>query len=299
MYLQNPPVNVSLLTGQDVIDFIHRMSTNDISNLVEGGGITTVFVTDKGRVIDAVDVYMLGGTVYLIHSHETTDAIKLIFDKYVIMEDISFQENPPYSSLLYLSGGKKGKEISADTPGLIEVHSPRIYPPGKLLLRDFQETEEFSLLKTEQPISIEEYNTLRLEQGIPLYGREFDSNVNPLESGLQQFVNWTKGCYIGQEVIARLDTYHKVKRFLRGIVLDNPVQEDDLRRIESDKTSAVITVGDGQAIGEITSAGFSPELRTTIMMVRLGRGSEKPGTQVELRMNAVRHSGKVVDLPFI
>jgi tRNA-modifying protein YgfZ len=299
MYLQNPPVTISILTGQDVIDFIHRMSTNDFGNLVEGGGITTVFVTDKARVIDAVDVYMLGGAVYLIHSSETIDAIKLIFEKYVIMEDISIQENPPYSSILYLSGGKKGKEISADTPGFIEVHSPRIYPPGKLILRDFQKTGEFKLPKTEQPISIDEYNTLRLEQGIPLYGREFDSSVNPLESGLQQFVSWTKGCYIGQEVIARLDTYHKVKRFLKGIVLDNPVPDDDLRRIESDKKGAVITVGDRQGIGEITSAGFSPELRTTILMVRLERGSEKPGTRVELWLDTVRYSGKVVDLPFI
>jgi tRNA-modifying protein YgfZ len=299
MFLQNPPLNVSILTGQDVIDFIHRMSTNDLGNLVEGGGITTVFVSDKGRVIDAVDVYMLGGSVYLIHSSKAIDAIKLLFEKYVIMEDIAFQENPPYSGILYLSGGKKGKEIYAGTPGLIEVFSPRIYPPGKLLLRDLQKMEEFNLPKTEQPISIEEYNALRLEQGIPLYGREFDSSVNPLESGLQQFVSWTKGCYIGQEVIARLDTYHKVKRFLKGIVLDNPVPDDDLRRIESDKKGAVITVGDRQGTGEITSAGFSLKLRTTILMVRLERGSEKPGTRVELRLDTVRYSGKVVDLPFI
>jgi tRNA-modifying protein YgfZ len=299
MFLQNPPLNVSILTGQDVIDFIHRMSTNDLGNLVEGGGITTVFVSDKGRVIDAVDVYMLGGSVYLIHSSKAIDAIKLLFEKYVIMEDIAFQENPPYSGILYLSGGKKGKEIYAGTPGLIEVFSPRIYPPGKLLLRDLQKMEEFNLPKTEQPISIEEYNALRLEQGIPLYGREFDSSVNPLESGLQQFVSWTKGCYIGQEVIARLDTYHKVKRFLKGIVLDNPVPDDDLRRIESDKKGAVITVGDRQGTGEITSAGFSLKLRTTILMVRLERGSEKPGTRVELRLDTDRYSGKVVDLPFI
>ena len=70
-----------------------------------------------------------------------------------------------------------------------------------------------------QPIGLEAMEALRVENGLPRWGHELGDAYNPLEAGLTGSVSWTKGCYIGQEVVARLWTYHKVQRYLVGLGL--------------------------------------------------------------------------------
>ena len=83
-----------------------------------------------------------------------------------------------------------------------------------------QSEESRDLFHHVRQIQSETFDMIRIEQGIPFYGKEITDQVNPLEAGLNRFVSFTKGCYIGQEVIARLDTYAKLQKKLIGIIFD-------------------------------------------------------------------------------
>jgi len=298
-YLPEPPVDVLLLDGTDVIDFLHRMSTNEVRDLVEATGKTTIFTNEKGRIIDVVDLYYLNGSVHVVYSREAKDAIKHIFGKYVIMEDISVSDYSEYTCILGLDGSTGSKEVFSGEAGSIEMSSPRIFPGGKLFYIHKDKTGKFDLIKNGKPVDMTTFNSLRLELGIPLPGSDYDESVNPLESNLQQFINWTKGCYIGQEVIARLDTYQKIKRFLKGIVLDAILPDEVIDRINSNAIELNVTTENNSPAGRVTSIGYSPNLQTSIAMARFEKGKETTGNRVKLSIGDSQYSGKIVDLPFI
>jgi hypothetical protein len=104
---------------------------------------------------------------------------------------------------------------------------------------------------------------LRIHRGLPVMDKEITEEYNPHEVGLHPFINFDKGCYIGQEVIARLDTYQKVQRQLAGVRLETPTILFDKEQKENrgdqlfSATPAPIYAGD-QLIGQLTSACFSP-----------------------------------------
>ncbi len=298
-YLLQPPVDVLTLDGKDVIDFIHRMSTNDMLDMVEGAGKTTILTNEKGRIIDVVDLYFLNGSIHLVHSRGAGEAVKQVLEKFVIMEDVAVKENPGYTCVLSMDGGSGSQEIFSGEEGSLEMLSPRIYPEGKLYFVSEQNLKEMNLIKNGQSIDFQSFNILRLEKGIPLNGMEFDDSVNPLESNLQEYISWTKGCYIGQEVIARLDTYQKIKRFLKGVVLTTPIPETDRIRIENKKVTPVITSDGNSEIGKITSFGYSTALGTFIFMARFEKGMEKTGNRVEVVVGESSYTGEIVDLPFV
>jgi len=295
-YMLEPPVGVLTLEGKDVIDFLQRMTTNDLKNLVEGTGVTTIFTNDKGRIIDVVDLYYLNGTVHLVHSRDAQEALKNVFDKYVIMEDVTLGEYEGYRCILSLDGSTGLKEVFSGEQGSIEMSAPRVYPKGRLFYINNDNVSEFSLIKAGKHVDTMLFNSLRIEQSIPLLGSDFDESVNPLEANLQEFISWTKGCYVGQEVIARLDTYNKIKRFLKGVVLDTVIADDDLNNVQDVYLSSNEKE---EKIGEVTSIGFSRELQTTLVMSRFERGKEKSNIPVALIIANKRYTGKVVDLPFI
>lgn len=298
-YLLQPPVDVLTLEGKDVIDFIHRMSTNDMRDMVEGAGKTTILTNEKGRIIDVVDLYFLNGSIHLVHSIAAGEPVKQVFEKFVIMEDVAVIENPGYTCVLSMDGGSGSQEIFSGEGRSLEMLSPRIYPEGKLYFVSEQNLKEMNLMKNGQSIDFQSFNILRLEKGIPLHGVDFDDSVNPLESNLHEYISWTKGCYIGQEVIARLDTYQKIKRFLKGVVLTMPISETDRIRIENKKVAPVITSDGNSEIGKITSFGYSTALGTFILMARFEKGMEKTGNRVEVVVGESSYTGEIVDLPFV
>jgi folate-binding protein YgfZ len=129
------------------------------------------------------------------------------------------------------------------------------------------------------------YETLRIEAGIPLFPSELNEKHNPLETSLVQAISFTKGCYIGQEVIARLDTYDKVQRHLMGVLTDSP---------DALAAPTAISTSDGTQIGEITSTTFSPTLGKTIGLGFVKTAFANPGNTVTLDSR----TGKLVSLPF-
>ena len=131
----------------------------------------------------------------------------------------------------------------------------------------------------------------RIEAGIPRFGVDMDENTLPPEAGLDtRAVSYTKGCYIGQEVLARIRTYGQVAKALRGLRL-----RDDLPvlPVKGDKVFK-----DGKEVGSITSAIASPTFKANLALAYVRREANAHGTELTLRTTAGESAARIVELPF-
>ncbi len=302
--------------GPDAIDLLHRMSTNDLLPLIgkPGAGAQTVLTNEKGRIIDLLTVLSQGKDALLITSGGREEHVIQWLDKFVIMEDAKFEKRSDEMShflifgpqaLSFLQQLTETSLISLENFNFIEIEivgekailqkTHRIIESGWAIFTEKPSSEKvWKYLESEivnsggTVISDDTYNLLRIEAGIPLAPNELNEKHNPLETTLVQAVSWTKGCYIGQEVIARLDTYDKVQRHLMGIEIDGKIGLDSL--------PIPITNTDNEAIGEITSIAFSPLLNKQIGLAFIKTAFAIPEMSAQVREDKI--AAKLVKLPF-
>jgi tRNA-modifying protein YgfZ len=240
---------VSLL-GSESLDLLQRISTNDVAKLIPDGAVQTVLANEKGRIIEVASVLHYGREGLLVVGHSTDPLImKKWLEKYIIMEDIT----------VTMLTGKLTHLMIYDSPqDMRNLNRP--FSPSNWQI--FEETLGSSklihvLVATEDRDNvmkwlkdlgfvqkeIVDYEEYRVACGIPGFPGEFSASYNPLEAGLLHLVSFTKGCYIGQEVVARLDTYKKVqRRLMRLKMLDLPANLPEKIYFE------------GEECGSITSA---------------------------------------------
>ncbi len=301
--------------GTDAIDLLHRMSTNDILPLIgkAGSGAQTVLTTEKGRIIDLLTVLSHGKNALLITSGGRENQVIEWLNKFVIMEDARFEKKSDEISEFLIFGPQALNFLqnllsSIGLIGLMTFHfleveiagqqvflqkTHRIIESGWAILVEKSKADAvwfFLQAEIEKSggtlIDDDTYNLLRIEAGIPLAPSELNEKHNPLETTLVQAVSWTKGCYIGQEVIARLDTYDKVQRHLMGVEIEGEIKSDSL--------PIALTNTDNDAIGEITSIAFSPAFEKSIGLAFIKSAFAIP----ELKIKAGENSAKIVKLPF-
>ena len=259
-------------TGNERLDLIHRLSTNDVNSLPKYGVRKTVLTSDKGRFIDVLTLYNFADFAFASCSDENALNVIKHLDKYTIMDDFKAENmvDSHETILIYGIDAKKylGEVFNFDFSklkeesfkvfdddgrdtilycnddgfgGIVFIYSAKDKEYFKMKLFDRKLTEKFAVAETQET----EYETKRILFGIPEFGKEMNEQTNPLECGLEKYVSFTKGCYIGQEVISRLDTYDKVSKHLIGIKLeDRPTSEIEY--------NAKITL-EGTECGYITS----------------------------------------------
>jgi folate-binding protein YgfZ len=227
------------ITGKDVLDFLHRISTNKISDMKLFDTRNTLFLNEKGRFIDRTTLISLENEHLLVGNRDEDGKLLSWINKYIIMEDISASDFSERYTLLELIGKQTesflsmliGNEINSVSTNTvkkfyidgfmfylflnIENNDVKIH---KILIEKertadfieylFNNKSVFDLLL----IGKSAYDAFRIKNKIPAFPNEINDGTNPYETDLIKDVCFTKGCYIGQEVIARLDTYDKVKR---------------------------------------------------------------------------------------
>ncbi|MEI8134506.1 MAG: glycine cleavage T C-terminal barrel domain-containing protein [bacterium] len=303
-------------TGQDAIDLLHRMSTNDLLPLIDkpGFGAQTVLTTEKGRIVDLLTVLSEGRNATLLTGHAREQYVIDWLDKFVIMEDAKFENATSSISHFLIFGPRALDFLQGFVPNglkeLMNFHSieieivgvkvklqktHRIIESGWAMLVEatnskmvWDELQARINEKGGTVIDEDTYNLLRIEAGIPASPNELNEKHNPLETTLVQAISWTKGCYIGQEVIARLDTYDKVQRHLMGIEIEKEYNIASL-------PSPIATI-DGEHIGDVTSIAYSPALEKYIGLAFIKTAFAIPGISVNV---GVEKSGAtIVKLPF-
>jgi hypothetical protein len=293
------------VSGDDRLNFLHNQSTNNFQILKPGQGCDTVFVTSTARTIDLATAYVTEDAVILLVSPNRRQFLMEWLDKYIFYADkVELSDITEDTNTFSLIG--PGSDAVLEKLGISELigqpygcHKVYTIPPAEGVriavgsglaapgyTFTFPNTDKSSvwnkLLEAGAvEMSDRAWDALRILQGRPAPDSELTDDYNPLEVGLWQTISFTKGCYIGQETIARLNTYKGVKQHLLGIRLSAPVE-----------VGSAITVGD-EKVGKLTSYTETADGYFGLGYIRTKAGG------VGLKVKVGETEGEVIEIPFV
>jgi tRNA-modifying protein YgfZ len=258
-------------TGKDRLDFLHRMSTNDLLKLRAGQGAATVFTTPIARIIDRTMIYVRETDLLMLTSRGNQGRVLQWLRKYIFFNDeVQIKNVTDETAMLSIYGTTvdhvmhwaSGEDLT--TLPLHHWRTVRIAQIEALIARadpigggGFHVIVEKAMLPQVWqallaigvvPIGEETYQVLRIEAGLPEFGHELGDEYIPLEANLWADVSFSKGCYTGQEIIARLESRQRLAKQLMGL------------RFEAEVTLPVTLFSDEHEVGVVTSAAHSPRL---------------------------------------
>ena len=286
--------------GRDRLDLLHRMSTNDLVGLAAGEARPTVLTTAIARIVDLVWVLNRGETVLCLTGPGRATAVRRWLAGYIFYNDkVKFEDAGAELGQLGLFGPKAKGVAEALQPGaaalaenhfidtgdVVVLRGRPLAGDGYTLIAPADRMDalwERTVAAGAVPAGAEVYEMLRLQAGVP-GNAELTGDYIPLEANLWGAVDFKKGCYIGQEIIARMESRGKLARRLAGIKLSAPVTE-----------GAEVTAADGgQAIGKVTSAGSLPGYGPVALAY-----IKTAQAEVGARVKVGAAEGEVVVLPF-
>ena len=265
LVVEHEPPGVLVARGSSTLDLLHRMSTNDMNGLERGEIRATVLTTAIGRMVDLIYVLRRDEDFLLVTSPGKAAAVRDWLARYVFFNDDVLLSEPMPGYQLW---GMYGPTAAAEAAGLSGGASAPALPayssiddgclwasegtlPGLRLLAgaEWQRRAEDRWGKRGPGTPYAEaFEAHRIERGQPAPGHEINDDVIPLEAGLWHLISFDKGCYIGQEVIARMESRSRIARQLAGLRLERQVSEP--QEIELD----------GAPLGRLTSNAVSPRL---------------------------------------
>jgi tRNA-modifying protein YgfZ len=288
-----------VVSGEERLRFLHNQSTADFLASKPGDCLDTVFVNSTGRTIDLATALILDTEVLLLFSPGKGEAMMELMDRYIFPADrvelrdasaamATFSTIGPQSdTFIAQCGGSVAAGHQVLTIGDREVRvaaNNGLGLPGHTWLIEMAAAATLWQKLLEMgavPMGDRLWENLRIRQGRPAVDRELTSDYNPLEVGLWQTISFSKGCYIGQETIARLNTYKGVKQYLWGIALEQEVP------IGSELTLA------GEKVGVLTSCTSGAEAVRGLVYLKSKVGG------VGLRLQVAGTAGEILALPFV
>jgi len=293
-----------LVSGADRIRFLHNQTTNDFNRLQLGQGCDTVFVTSTGRTIDLVTAYALEDAVLLLVSPNRRKYLIEWMDRFIFFADkVDLKDITDSTAAFSLLGTESDallRKLGLDeltnqpyaTHHLVNLTGVEtrittgsgLATPGYTLVVNAEQSAALWQHLTEAgavPLGEQIWERLRIEQGRPMPDTELTEDYNPLEAGLWHTISFSKGCYIGQETIARLDTYKGVKQQLWGVRLRQPAPLGEPLLVEEEK------------VGKLTSLVETEQGLFGLAYVRTKAGG------AGLTVTVGGGTGEVVDLPFL
>ena len=292
------------VTGADGLDLLNRLSTNKLIDLEPGRGAATVLTTNKGRILDLLVVANLGEELLVFTSPGTQDRVAEWIDTYTFGEDIVVEDVTQTTALLSVVGPQAADTLGDEISGLELFDSTEVDlggRPVRVVRTDALGIDGYDVLAPVEhaasiwlaladrgavPIGELAAEAVRVEQGVPRYGRELGEDYNPLEAGLLPFISFDKGCYIGQEVVVRLNTYRKVQKRLMGIALEGESPDHD-----------ALVECDGKQAGFLTSVVDSPVMGRPLALAYVRTAHAEAGVAVVVRSGNCAVSGVTLELP--
>ncbi len=292
------------MTERDRAELLHRLSTNDMRKLNPGDGARTALVNHHARIIDLLTVYVLPEHLLVTTSPGQNAAVLGLLRKNIFFNDRVGLEDLSADTVEYHLYGPRAAELVRDIAALDVGDWPlhhvqgvtvagkqawlaRTLPIGGDGFALFGRADDADALREAlagvPTLGDASYDTLRVEHGYAAWGRELSLEYIPLETRLVDAVSFTKGCYVGQEIIARMESRNRLAKQLMGLRLDRPVDAGG-------KLHA-----DGKEAGDLTSAVDSPRFGP-IALAYVRTAWAQPGTIVEAA-DGVR--AEVVELPFV
>ncbi|MDJ0662480.1 MAG: folate-binding protein [Crocosphaera sp.] len=294
------------LTGEDRLRFLHNQTTNNINSLKPGQLCDTVFVNSTGRTLDLVTAYFAEDSIFLLVSPNRRKFLYEWMDRYIFpMDKVEISDISDKNAIFTIIGNQATTTLNnwdtanqtitkllPKTHDFVTINDEKIiigYDTG-LKLPGYTLIVPEKLAKTvwEQlinldikPIGDRVWEQLRIKQGRPYPDQELTEDYNPLETGLWSTISFDKGCYIGQETIARLNTYQGVKQRLWGVKLNKLVTP-----------GSTVTVDDNK-VGILTSCTAIEDEFIGLAYVKTKAGGEG------LNVTVGDGKGELIAVPFL
>jgi folate-binding protein YgfZ len=303
------------LSGPDRLSFLQGMLSNDLKLLKPFEGQYATLLTQQGKVIADVRALCSLNSFYLDFWENLKDRITEHLNRYLVADEVEIADRSDEYATLSVQGPQseallqklfRTTELPAmlmhhamvdvDGTAICVVRASHTGESGFDLIAPKADLRNLAARLTEsgKPISAawvgeDAHNILRVEAGIPRYGVDFSDDNLLLEVGIENSYSYTKGCYLGQEVVERIRSRGHVNKKLCGLLLEgaDPASADDPVQ------------ADGKEVGRITSSVISPRLKRPIAMAYLNKEYWTPGTTLSIVRNGATTSAMVTGLPFV
>ena len=279
------------VSGSEAVTFLNGLITNDMKTLAENESMPAAFANVQGRLLASVRVTRRAHDFLLDTEAVTREKVIKLIERFTLAGDFKVADLTTDSALISIQGRGASALLEQitlpdDTMVIPATHTGE--DGFDLIISAAEKDRLWQMLVAAgaTPVSAEVEEILRIEAGIARYGVDMDETNVVTETNLDDAVSYTKGCYLGQEIIVRIKHRGHVAKKLTGL------------RFETDQTieaGAVITSSDDKAIGRVTSATFSPQLQTTIALGYVRHEQLTPNTPIIVDGIA----GAVQNLPLV
>jgi folate-binding protein YgfZ len=304
-FYRQTEVSFLRIAGPDRLAFLQRQSSNDLNLLAAERSLVTVLTSPTARILDVFTLISEPESILAFSLPGIGAATtRFLRSRIFFMDKVTVSEASPKFVLIELIGPQAGSMLAQ--LGLLKIPSGdevvsfkwsgvemRVLGQRELGLRLIVPTDAADILEATLSgggatwLTLQSYEILRIEAGLPTAERELVAEYTPLETGLEWAVAEGKGCYTGQEVIARQRTYDKVTRGLVGLRLKGDAIPGD----------PIWSADDGKPAGTLTSAAQSPRFGSIALAI-VKRPYNRPGTAVVVGEKGVGVRAKVTSLPF-
>lgn len=264
------------VTGEDRARLLHAMTTNNIQALTPGQGCYALFLNAQGRILGEANVLCFEDHLLLDTEPELLAKIHEHLDRYIIADDVTLENVTAQMDTVALDGPNAATALTrlgAPVPEALWSHAPwgagtvQRTAEGFHLFFPKRQTPDLGVPEA----TGEEARAVRIEHGRPRYGEEVTERNLVQETGLMRAVSFTKGCYLGQEIVERVRSRGQVHKQLRTLEIDTKDLPEPGTKVTSE----------GTEIGEVVSSAYSPALGRTVAMAFL----KNSVSDTDLRIN--------------
>ena len=282
---------VLAVTGADRLSWLQGLLTNDVMALPIGGVCDAAYLTPQGRMITDLRVFNLQDRVLLDVPASLAEALQQRLDGLLFSEDAQIANQSTDMSVVEVHG----PQASAVVDGLGMTRDDAFDLPGFTAFVPSAVIEMFVQNLTgrgAEATTLETLDIVRIEAGRPAFLVDMDEHTIPLEAGLEQrAISFTKGCYVGQEVIVRV-THRGGGRVAKKLV--------GLRLSKGQlPAGGEVLSSAGRDVGRLTSSAWSPAVESGIALGYVHRDFTAPGTMLNVSTSPAQLTGEVTPLPFI
>ncbi|HEX9545320.1 MAG TPA: aminomethyltransferase family protein [Pyrinomonadaceae bacterium] len=314
-----------LVSGSEAVQFLNGLITNDMKMLEIGQWMPAAFPNVQGRLVASVRVIRLKDELtdkdacptFLTDTEAAThERVLKTIERFTLAGDFRVTDIASQTVMMSVQGKKASSVVGSvlgeaaavsasnaarqitwpqagTTAEVTVVHASHTGEDGFDLIVDNDHANSlWNALKQAgaQPVGYDALEILRIEAGVPRYGVDMDETNVVTETNLDDAVSYTKGCYIGQEIIARIKYRGHVAKKLSGLIFDGAVEVN---------AGSLINSVDGKEVGRITSVTYSPKLNRTVALGYLKYDYLAAGTQIRVISGDQNIAAEVVELPFV
>ena len=304
------------LTGSDRLRWLNGQITNEVKDLKPGEGKLAAVLNVKGHILADLAVYGLPDSVWIDVNRDRAQVVRDAFDRYIVADDVVAENaSDRYGHLMVVGPGaqrfmaeaagdavgrsarmasRRGVDGRAYGPGSSphggwQCPAAIVIVPAEAAGKAWEELVNLGLARGLRPVGMAALDLLRVEAGWPWYGVDFDDSHLLMEALTPNHVSFTKGCYLGQEVVIRVEHQGHLNKKLAGLLVSGAI-------VPSAK--ADILSGE-RKVGTVTSAVFSPAQKRVVALGYVRRECWDPGTKLRIVSGEQSLDAEVTEVPFV